>query len=148
LLPIKGNDMRRMILACSVLLALSTGATAGQIYKWVDGQGNVHFGSQPPEGQDAAAVNPNISQPKAPKLAPKQGEDKAQEEADEKVKKEVAKQESERKAFCAATRANLAQFKNNPRIRMEIDGEVRQLTEEERQERIAKGEASIKENCQ
>ena len=31
--------MRRMILACSVLLTLSTGATAGQIYKWVDAQG-------------------------------------------------------------------------------------------------------------
>jgi hypothetical protein len=147
LLPIKGNDMRRMILACSVLLALSTGATAGQIYKWVDAQGNVHFGSQPPEGKDSEAVNPNISQPKTPK-PPKQSRDEAQEKVDEKVKKDVAQQEKERKAFCDATRANLAQFKNNPRIRMEIDGEVRHLTEEERQDRIAKSEAAIKENCQ
>ncbi|MBD9427620.1 DUF4124 domain-containing protein [Pseudomonas sp. PDM15] len=143
--------MRRMILACSVLLALSTGATAGQIYKWVDGQGNVHFGSQPPEGQDAATVNPNISQPKlaAPPAAPQQeSAEKAQEDANERVRKEVAEQEAELKNFCDNARYNLAQLQNNPRIRMEIDGELRHLTEEERQERISTGEAALKKNCQ
>jgi hypothetical protein len=143
--------MRRMILACSVLLALSTGATAGQIYKWVDGQGNVHFGSQPPEGQEAAAVNPNISQSKNPQPAPiktEQSGDSEQEAIDAKVKQDVAKQEAQRKEFCETTRYNLAQLKNNPRIREEVKGELRRLTEEERQERITKSEAAIKENCQ
>ena len=143
--------MRRMILACSVLLALSTGATAGQIYKWVDGQGNVHFGSQPPEGQDAAAVNPNISQPKAGKpptqpIKPKQ--DDAQQQADNKVKEEVAKREAELKKFCETTRNNLAQMRNNPRVRIEENGEIRKLPEEERQTRIAEAEAAIQKDCQ
>lgn len=142
--------MRRMILACSVLLTLSTGATAGQIYKWVDAQGNVHFGSQPPEGQEAASVNPNISQPKTlpakPPAADKGTHDK-QKAADDKVKGDVAKQEAEREKFCEATRYNLAQLKNNPRLRVEIQGETRRLTEKERQQRIAESEASIKENC-
>jgi hypothetical protein len=143
--------MRRMILACSVLLALSTGATAGQIYKWVDGQGNVHFGSQPPEGQEAAAVNPNIAQPKlnnqnpAPATEAKQSE---QDVIDEKVKREVAKQEAERKKFCEATRYNLAQLKNNPRARIEVEGEVRRLSEEERQAQISENEKAISEHCQ
>lgn len=142
--------MRRMILACSVLLALSTGATAGQIYKWVDGQGNVHFGSQPPEGQEAASVNPNISQPKVappqPKAAAESG-DKQQEAVDEKVKQDVAKQEAERKKYCEAVRGNLAQLRNNPRVRVEEGGEMRRLTEEERQSRIAESEKAIAENC-
>ena len=143
--------MRRMILACSVLLALSGGATAGQIYKWVDSQGNVHFGSQPPQGQDADTVNPNISHPRvaapAAETAPAEG-DKQQEAIDKEVRQNVAKQEAERRKFCESVRYNLAQLKNTPRIRTEVDGEVRRLTEEERQERIAKAEASIKENCQ
>ena len=140
--------MRRMILACSVLLALSTQVTAAPIYKWVDGQGNVHFGSQPPEGQAAAPVNPNISQPKPP-AKPKSEDSGTAEQAaiDTKVKQEVAEQEARRKEFCESTRYNLAQLKNNPRIREDVGGEMRRLTEEERQERIAKSEAALKEHC-
>ncbi|WP_252274569.1 DUF4124 domain-containing protein [Pseudomonas subflava] len=142
--------MRRMILACSVLLALSTGASAGQIYKWVDDQGKVHFGSQPPEGQAAATVNPNISQPKAPPqkpvATPTEG-DKKQDALDEKVRQDVAKQEAERKKFCETTRTNLAQLRNNPRVRVEENGEMRRLTEEERQARITESEKAIVENC-
>ncbi|MEO4045835.1 DUF4124 domain-containing protein [Pseudomonas sp. CAU 1711] len=143
--------MRRMILACSVLLALSTGATAGQIYKWVDAQGNVHFGSQPPEGQEAAEVNPNITQPKltpAPKPPTENlGGDSEQEKLDQKVRQDVAKQEAELKKYCETVRENLAQLKNNPRVRVEEKGERRRLTEEERQARIAESEKAIADNC-
>ena len=143
--------MRRMILACSVLLALSSAATAGQIYKWVDAQGNVHFGSQPPEGQQAATVNPSISQPKAPAPTKPQIEaetgDKQQAAIYEKVKQDVAKQEAERKQFCETVRTNLSQLRNNPRIHVEEGGEARRLTEEERQARIAESEKAIAENC-
>lgn len=143
--------MRRMILACSVLLALSSGATAGQIYKWVDAQGNVHFGSQPPEGQEASAVNPNVSQPKlAPPPQPAKAESSAQieqEKIDQKIKSDVAKREAERKKFCETVRTNLSQMENNPRIRIEENGELRRLTEEERQARIAESKKAIEENC-
>lgn len=144
--------MRRMILACSVLLALSTGATAGQIYKWVDGQGNVHFGSQPPEGQDAASVNPNISQPKvaapAPPTLKTEKQDEEQEKLDQQARSQAAEREEELKVYCERIRKDLAQMKASPRVRVEENGELRRLTEEERQERITKSEASIKENCQ
>ena len=144
--------MRRMILACSVLLALSANASAGQIYKWTDAQGNVHFGSQPPEGQQASAVNPNISQPKAP-TQPKPSttagaQDEVQEKLDRAARKEAAEKEAERKTYCDRIRQDLAQMKANPRVRIEDNGELRRLTEEERQDRISKSEASIKENCQ
>jgi TolA-binding protein len=143
--------MRRMILACSVLLTLSTGATAGQIYKWVDAQGNVHFGSQPPEGQEAATVNPNISQPKADprpqSIEPDTSGDDKQKAIDQKVKQDVTEQEAELKKYCETVRRNLAQLRNNPRVQMEEKGEVRRLTEEERQAQITESQKAIADRC-
>ncbi|WP_034064376.1 hypothetical protein, partial [Pseudomonas aeruginosa] len=74
--------------------------------------------------------------------------DPEQKAIDDKVKQQVAKEEAERKQFCEETRKNLAQLKNNPRVRVdEGKGELRRLGEEERQERIAKAEKAIQENC-
>ncbi|MEK1905378.1 MAG: DUF4124 domain-containing protein [Pseudomonas sp.] len=144
--------MHRMILTGSLLLALSASAMAGQIYKWVDAQGNTHFGAQPPEGQQAAQVNTNITQPKVAPPAPPKFEKSAgearQEELDREAKAAADKREKELSAYCESLRKDLAQMKANPRVRIEENGEPRRLTEEERQERMAKSEAGIKENCQ
>lgn len=147
--------MRRLILTGSLLLALSTTAMAGQVYKWVDAQGNTHFGSQPPEGQQATSINTNVATPKTPapaavKPAAAAADTDEQKAIDSKVKEDVAKQEAERKQYCETVRTNLAQLQNNPRIRVQEEGkdEVRRLTEEERQERISEAEKGIAENCQ
>lgn len=145
--------MRRLILTGSLLLALSTTAMAGQVYKWVDAQGNTHFGSQPPEGQQATSINTNVATPKAPaptaKPAAAVADTDEQKAIDSKVKEDVAKQEAERKKYCETVRTNLSQLQNNPRIRLQEEGkdEVRRLTEEERQERISEAEKAIAENC-
>ena len=59
----------------------------------------------------------------------------------------ASKREEELKVYCERIRKDLAQMKASPRVRVEENGELRRLTEEERQDRIAKSEASIKENC-
>lgn len=146
--------MRRLILTGSLLLALSTTVMAGQVYKWVDAQGNTHFGSQPPEGQQATSINTNVATPKTPAPAAKPAaavaETDEQKAIDSKVKADVAKQEAERKKYCETVRTNLSQLQNNPRIRVQEEGkdEVRRLTEEERQGRISEAEKAIAENCQ
>ncbi|AYC31694.1 DUF4124 domain-containing protein [Pseudomonas cavernae] len=143
--------MRRMILTGSLLLALSATAMASQVYKWVDDKGTTHFGSQPPQGQAATPVNTVAPPPKPPVPAsqPAQTSDAEQQAIDAKVKKEVATKEAERKQYCENMRTNLAQLQNNPRLRVtEADGEVRRLSEEERQTRISEAEKAIKENCQ
>ncbi|MGI1071503.1 hypothetical protein ACRCQW_26465, partial [Pseudomonas aeruginosa] len=85
--------------------------------------------------------------PPAPTIQQKPA-DPEQKAIDDKVKQQVAKEEAERKQFCEETRNNLAQLKNNPRVRVdEGKGELRRLGEEERQERIAKAEKAIQENC-
>ena len=147
--------MRRMIITGSLLLALSASASASQVYKWVDAQGNTHFGAQPPQGQDATQVNTGAAQPKAstppPAAAPKptagSADDPAQKTIDDKVKKEVAEREETRKKYCEVTRTNLAQLENNPRLTAQVNGEVRRLTEEERQSKIAENKKGISENC-
>lgn len=149
--------MRRMILPASLLLALSSFAMAAPIYKWVDAEGVTHFGAQPPQGAQATTVNTQTAPPPdnfplppstpAPTIQKKPA-DPEQKAIDDKVKQQVAKEEAERKQFCEETRNNLAQLKNNPRVRVdEGKGELRRLGEEERQERIAKAEKAIQENC-
>lgn len=143
--------MRRMILTSSLLLALSASAMASQVYKWVDAQGVTHFGAQPPQGQQATTINTAVPQPKTTEpLATPTFEsiaDPEQAAIDEKVKQEVATQEAERKQYCQAVRTNLAQLENNPRVRVEVDGEVRRLNEEERQQRIGEAKQAIAKNC-
>lgn len=147
--------MRRMIITGSLLLALSATASA-QVYKWVDAQGNTHFGAQPPQGQEATKINTSSAQPKQPSAAPaplptlpKPGsaDDPAQKAIDDKVKKEVAENEEKRAKYCEATRTNLAQLQNNPRLTTEENGQVRRLTEEERQAKIAENQKGIADNC-
>ncbi len=145
--------MRRMIITGSLLLALSATASASQVFKWVDAQGNTHFGAQPPQGQDATPVNTGVAQPKpatptpAPLPLPGTEQDPAQKAIDEKVKQEVAAKEVERKKYCEAVRTHLSQLQNNPRLMVEVDGEKRRFTEDERQAKIAEDQKSIADTC-
>jgi hypothetical protein len=133
------------------MLALSATAMASQVYKWVDAQGVTHFSAQPPQGQPATAINTSAPPPRqAPaEPAPSVEEllDPEQAAIDKKVKEQVAAQEAERKQYCASARTNLAQLENNPRLRIEDEGEVRRIDENERQERITELKKSIAENC-
>ncbi len=141
--------MRLTIFASSLLLTLSGAVMAGQIYKWVDAQGVTHFGAQPPQGQTAQSLNTATAPPK-PSLAPLEaaGSGESEQRAiDQSVKKLVAEQEAERQRYCTALRTNLAQLQNNPRVRVEDQGEVRRLSEEERQARISETQKKIADTC-
>lgn len=148
----EGISMRSLIVAGSLLLALSSSVTAAQIYKWVDAEGTTHFGAQPPAGQTAETLS-RVAAPPKPSAQPAIGEqaedpDAQQRDIERKVKQQVATQEAERKRYCETLRTNLAQLENNPRVRVEDNGEVRRVTEDERQERITETRLKIGENCQ
>ncbi|MDR7025788.1 MAG: DUF4124 domain-containing protein [Pseudomonadales bacterium] len=146
--------MRRMMITSSLLLAMSATAMASQVYKWVDAQGVTHFSAQPPQGQDATSVNTAAPPPKPAVAEDKKAAptfesiaDPEQAAIDEKVKQDIAAKEVERKKYCEDVRTNLAQLQNNPRVRVDVDGEVRRLSEEERQSRISEAQKAIAENC-
>ncbi|EHY75957.1 hypothetical protein PstZobell_00792 [Stutzerimonas stutzeri ATCC 14405 = CCUG 16156] len=144
--------MRFMFLAGGLLLALCGNVMAAQVYKWVDAQGVTHFGAQPPQGQQVETVN-TVTAPAKPAAKPdtsapdETGSEADQNSIDRKVKQQVAAQEAERKRYCESMRTNLAQLQNNPRVRVEDNGETRRVTEEERQARIAETRDKIAEHC-
>jgi hypothetical protein len=142
--------MRLTVLASGLALALCGNAMAAQVYKWVDAQGVTHFGAQPPQGQQVETVNTVVAPGKsvtAPAPASQEKSEPDQQSIDRKVKQQVAEQEAERKRYCETMRTNLAQLQNNPRVRVEENGETRRITEEERQARITETRDKIADNC-
>lgn len=146
--------MRRTLLLASLLFGCAGAACAGQIYKWVDAQGVTHFTAQPPQSAEASVI-PTAKQPAAgkpaatPPAASGMVNDPQQEEIDARVRQEVAQKEKELEAYCTSLRTNLAQLRNNRRVRVsDAEGEARRLTQDERQTRITETEKAIAENCQ
>src|SRR5690606_153660 len=108
--------MQRIILAGTLLLALSSPSMAGQIYKWVDANGTTHYGAQPPQDRPATNVNTLVAPPRpatapapAPAAqAPTEGVVDAEQEAiNAKVKAEVAAQAEQLAENCKIYRNNL-----------------------------------------
>ncbi|MGX1171282.1 DUF4124 domain-containing protein [Pseudomonas sp. R151218B TE3479] len=140
--------MRMIFLTASLLVGLSPICMAAQVYKWVDAQGVTHFGSQPPQDAEATTViksSPPVAKPPAPPSGSVIGDQKA---IDKEVKKQIAEQEAQLKAFCEQARTNLAQLRNNPRVREDVEGEMRRLNDEERRQRIEETRKQIDEHCQ
>lgn len=131
-----------------LLIGLSPWCMAGQIYKWVDAQGVTHFDAQPPQGQSATTLQTPPSPSPRPTAMPGSGVLGDQKAIDDKVRKQVAEQQAQLKTFCEQARTNLAQLQNNPRLREETEGELRRLSDTQRQERIAETQKQIAENCQ
>ncbi|MHC8317783.1 DUF4124 domain-containing protein [Pseudomonas sp. LB3P31] len=129
-------------------LLVSPWCLAGQIYKWVDAQGVTHFDAQPPQGQEATTVvTPSVPAGK-PASAARSNVIGDQQAIDKSVKQQVAEQQAQLKVFCEQARTNLAQLQNNPRLREDVEGEMRRLTDQQRQERISETQKQIGDNCQ
>lgn len=142
--------MPRTLLLASLLLGGVGMASAGQIYKWVDAQGVTHFTAQPPQATQSVTIPP-AKQPPAPPSAPATtapaATEQTQADIDARVRRELAQKEKERADYCLTVRTNLAHLRNNPRLRMEMNGEMRRVTEDERQAKIAEAEKTIAAQC-
>ncbi|NUT77465.1 DUF4124 domain-containing protein [Pseudomonas sp. C1C7] len=140
--------MRALFLTASLLICTSPLSIAAPIYKWVDAQGVTHFDAQPPQGQPSTVVS-TPSQPVPPPPPSKSGAAIGDQQAiDKDVKRQVAEQQAELKVFCDQARTNLAQLQNNPRLREEVDGQLRRLDDAQRQERLSETQKQIADNCQ
>ncbi|MEE4787999.1 DUF4124 domain-containing protein [Pseudomonas alliivorans] len=142
--------MRWMIFAAALAMAASASSQAAPVYKWVDAQGVTHFDAHPPAGKEAQQINvqtpPPSSAPSSTSTDPP-SDDAQQRAINDKVRAQVKVQEAKREENCEGLRTNLAQLQNNPRIREQVGGEVRRLTEENRKTRIEETEKAISEYC-
>ncbi|SHG20854.1 protein of unknown function [Microbulbifer donghaiensis] len=156
-----------MRIALAILISiLAISAHADGIYKWVDENGVVHFGAQPPKKEGVEVVR----KPKSERYKQWQAEQQAMkaettEDAATSVERSVAAkpepqqdpqqaealtkaQQAVRAQRCRMAQTNLKELTTHSRVR-EIgqDGKMRVLPEEERQQRIADAQQTIQENC-
>lgn len=139
----------------SSLLIFSINSSAATIYKWVDAQGNQHFGSQPPAQLPSekitvkTGIQPAIQPTQAPDTADDSGASiPSQADLDKQARQQTAKEQAQLKQRCLDLRTRLAQLKSNPRILAEVEGQTVRLTEEQRQEYIRDTQEQLAEDCQ
>ena len=143
------------------LLVLPLNATAG-IYKWVDEEGKVHYGGQRPENQIAEKLKIDVpkkatAKDPADKDKPVADENAESETSEEESKEDVAQPEepekpkisrAEKKRVCGLSRARLAKIESRGRMKTSgKEGEVRYLTDAERNGRLKKARSDIKKYC-
>ena len=120
--------MKRHLYAVAITLTLAVSgiAVAGDIYKWVDEDGNVHYGDKPvSNGSERVAIESRPtdrarvqSQYQAAAQARAENRD-ARAQADEegrKAEEELRAQADERRQKCEASRATMQKFVTSRRI--------------------------------
>lgn len=93
-----------------LLLILALPAAAGEIYRWTDAEGRVHFGDRPPAGTGEAL--PLTSRPTPPAPAPDAG---ARRQRQEQLLRAFETERRERAEQAAAARAETARRERNCR---------------------------------
>lgn len=141
--------------AAWALLLISAATAAGGVYRWVDAQGQVHYGDRPPPGTPARAIQP------APAPAPGNAqaaqsmqdylrtidERNAERSRAAEQKRDEQQREIARKAQCESSRARRLRLERPRQLEYLPDGSARRLTEEERQARIQDVEKRIADAC-
>jgi len=131
------------------------------IYKWTDAEGNVHYGQQRPTDTSSEKMQVPQHTPvnKSTYMRPgqKSADAKAGSEPDDAANKKTDKPEEvketkaekkQRLADCEKVRKNLATMKSNGRIRSkDKDGNIRYLSDEEKQARMNKSNKTLEKHC-
>ena len=138
-----------ILLATSCLLAQS--ASYAGVYKWIDDNGQVHYGEKP-GNTDAERVTIRQNETTKPRAI-----DKPEKDADESDKKQAEQQgepeivppsKKEKRKLCNEARSDLAAINSRGRLR-EINekGEYSYLSEKQRQQRVSAAKKKQREFC-
>ena len=139
----------------SIFLALlaSMSLHAGSIHKWVDEEGNVHYGDSPPakvktEGVrvQSAPSNPGKA---LPRLSTSGTESTSGTTSTGSPENDAEVPEDQAKIACDNAREDLRIIGNSSRIKLRMaDGSTRYMTTEEIEERKTQAEADVERFCQ
>ena len=151
--------MRYQAIAITLMLAMAMAGTAiaGDIYKWTDEEGNVHFGDRPlGEQPERLAIQSKPTDPakiQAMAQARSQAAAKAAEEAaaaqpEGPSEEELQAQANERAQKCTTYRAQLQKYVTSRRLyREDESGERVYLDEGEMQAAREQVESRVEEYC-
>ena len=152
------NSKRLLILFAAFAMTTGGGAMANEIYKWVDDQGNVHYGDRPTSNNTAEVVALTYSRTDAgsvEKRVAAHGEAEAAREEKRTAKAEakqaaekLAAEAKEKQERCETYRARLETFVQSRRLYREDDkGERVYLDETQTNAARQRVEELVAENC-
>ncbi len=149
---------RKILLLALASATLASGATAGEIYKYVDDEGNVRYGDRPTgaSGEERMAVVYSGTSSSSLDAQAKRRDAYMQEREERRAEKQeqaeadaqAALEREERAARCEESRSRLESYlQSNRMYRETADGEREYLDEEQMLEARQKAEDSVKEYC-
>lgn len=149
--------MRYQAIAITLILVMAGTAIAGDIYKWTDEEGNVHFGDKPVgEQPERLAIQSNPTDPARIQAmaqarrdaAAKAAEEAAAAESEGPSEEELQAAANERAQKCTTYRAQLQKYVTSRRLyREDESGERVYLDEGEMQAAREKVESRVEEFC-
>lgn len=135
-----------------LILLASMSLNAGSIRKWVDEEGNVHYGDSPPATAKTEGVRVQSAPSNPGKALPRLGSSGDSDSSDGDATDTAAGSNEvpsdQAKIACDNAREDLNVINNSARIKMKSgDGTTRYMTTEEIEERKSQSEADIKRFC-
>jgi len=144
-----------LVLVCLLLTPLLGHAA---IYKWTDKAGNIHYSQIKPSGavnkldrmrvdhQHVPADRSTYKRPGSKTDADKTKKDDPENKPADKKKKKLSPQQ--RTKYCASAKRNLATLRAKAQIKQrDKKGNIRFITEKEKQNRIKQARRFMKKNC-
>ncbi len=138
-----------------LLLVLGMCTVQAQVYKWVDADGNVHYGQNRPRGVEAAPVKvqpQGLSEEQRAleldKLKLKAGLGSENREPEQGEQASTQMPEAVRKENCRIARHNLAALAQKRRIvPADEDGNLVRLDDTQRENRLQEAKNQVEEFC-
>ncbi len=130
----------------ALMLGFAHSVPGGEVYKWVDDKGGIHYTDYPPRGYDAerVSIQGGISRGAVGGENYSAGGQQGGGEGEGSASTESAKADQ-----CARLEENIAALKNQPKVYVEDPerGERRLITAEEREQRLADDQQAYQEFC-
>ncbi len=152
----------------SLFIAVQATAEEAEYYTWVDENGVVNYAERNPQGYQAeyvtrskrfgfsanafaetdAATETQTSQTSNDEATPDLASDEAYQQEMAQLERDLAEEEAIRTSNCRVGRLNVTRLSNFSRVRVEDEnGEVRILSDEEKQSRLKAAQKTVEENC-
>jgi hypothetical protein len=131
-------------LLCATLVCTALPASA-DVYKWVDGDGSIHYSDRKPQNTESRLIKTTKASPSP--NANETGSLSQQIDAlDEK--EEIKKLQTQQEDYCKSLKSNIETLTNNARVRIKgDDGELRYLTAEEIVKKRKSSQQSFSDKC-
>ena len=114
-----GATIRWSVSLGALIIGLVSGPAGADVYRWVDAQGQVHFGDQPPADKEAQRVKIQPA-PVSKASAPAAGSETKASEADpsEEIPASPRPDPAKQAKRCVAIRERIAYLETHPRVFM------------------------------